>query len=80
MSINALDSAYAEYALIKCIEHENIVRSKGYYEDNDYIIIVFELMSSDLRSILEDVEEPMDELYIKTIFRQMLFAIENCHR
>jgi len=52
-----------EYSTVRSIQHENIIRSKDYFEDNDYIIIVYELMSSDLHSLLKLTtgDEPLYE-------------------
>lgn len=75
-----LNSAHFEYSIVKELDHPNILSSKGFYEDSDYLCIVSELMSSDLRALLVELEAPMTETQIKYIFRQMLLALRFCHQ
>ena len=79
MNLFTLTAAHLEYSLSQHIDHENILRTKGYFEDTDYVIIVFELMSSDLRSLLIELDAPLTEQQIKEIFYQMVRSIEHCH-
>ena len=50
------------------LDHPNIVRCSGFFEDTDYVIIIFELMSSDVRSLLVELKTPLGEHQIKDIF------------
>ena len=52
MNIFALNSAYFEHSMMKDLDHPNILKSTSYFEDANYIAIVQELMSADLRTIL----------------------------
>ena len=75
MNFFALNAAYFEYHTMSSLEHEHILKSKGFFEDNDFIIIIFELMSSDLRSILVELDAPLTETQVKSIFHQMLRSV-----
>ena len=79
MSLFALNAAHREYKIMKKVQHENITQVKGFFEDTEYIIIVLELMTSDLRQLLVDCDEPLDEAEVKRFFHQMLTSIEYCH-
>ena len=64
---------------MKSLDHPNIVKAEGYYEDNDYVIIVMEIMAFDLRNLLLKVDIVIDESLIKDIFYQMLMSVQHCH-
>ena len=72
LNLFGLSSAYLESSLTKQLGHPNILKRKAFYEDNDYVCIVFELMASDLRQFLIEHEAPMSEIVIKEIFYQMV--------
>ena len=80
MNLFGLNAAYFEHSLANELNHDNILKSKGYFEDNEYIVIIYELLSSDLRSLLVELEAPLDESQIKDIFYQMLRSIDYCHK
>ena len=52
MTLFGLNAAVNEYFTLKRLEHSNILKARGYYEDTDYQIIVVELMASDLRDLV----------------------------
>lgn len=56
MSLFALNAAYQEFNIMKRIDHDNILKVKGFYEDNEHMVIIYELMSSDLRSLLVELD------------------------
>ena len=80
MSLFALNSANYEHSIMKQFDHPNILKTKSYFEDTEYIIIVYELLSSDLRALLVELQAPLAEIQIKDIFYQMLKAIEYSHQ
>ena len=49
MQLTSFNRAQNEYTVMKKLDHANIMSPQGYFEDNDNLIIVFELMSQDLR-------------------------------
>lgn len=61
MSFFALNAAHMEYSIIKKLQHENIIKAKSYFEDQDHILVGCELMSSDLKSLLVEIESPLRE-------------------
>lgn len=61
MNLFSLNAAYFEYSLLKVLNHENLLLISGYYEDNDYLIIMTELMSSDLRALIVEFNSPLSE-------------------
>ena len=62
MDLQSLNEAYFEDTISKMLSHVNILDSKGYYEDSNYLIIIFELMSTDLRELFMELKEPMPEI------------------
>lgn len=61
MSLFGLNAARVEHSLMKSLDHENILKACGYFEDTDYIIIVYQLMTSDLRAMLVELDILLDE-------------------
>ena len=68
MSLFALDAAHLEYSVVKSFNHKNILKAKGFFEDTDNLIIIYELLSTDLRTLLVELEAPLTESKIKEIF------------
>ena len=68
MNLFAVNAANLEYNIMNSLGHDNILKSKCYFEDSEYIIIVNELLSTDLKSLLQTMQAPLTEDYIKTIF------------
>jgi len=79
MNLFGLNAAYFEHSIVKSLNHENILGSKSYFEDNEYLIIVADLMSSDLRALIVELNAPLMETQIRDIFFQMLKSVEYCH-
>ena len=46
---------------MKDLDHPHILQTRGYYEDTDYLIIAYELMSSDVRSLLVELDATLAE-------------------
>ena len=57
----ALESAYLERSIMEKFEHANILKLKDFYEDTDYMILVCELMSSDIRGVLQELVSKLAE-------------------
>ena len=65
MTLFSLNSAYSEHSMMKEIDHPNIIESMDFYEDTDCLIIVNKMMSSDVRSLLIELEATLAEPQIK---------------
>ena len=61
MSFLTLDAAHKEHQVIKNLSHPNIIEAKDFFEDNDYLVIINELMSSDIRSMLVELTSALVE-------------------
>ena len=61
ISFWGLNAAYSEYQFMKEINHPHVLRTRAYYEDTDYLIIAYELMSSDVRTLLVELEASLAE-------------------
>ena len=48
MTLLDLNSAYSEYSIMKEIDHPNIIETMDFFEDTEYLIIVYKLMPSDV--------------------------------
>ena len=40
MSVFSLNAAHDEYSIIKSLDHANIVQTRGFFEDTNFIIMV----------------------------------------
>merc|ERR1712127_726786 len=43
MNLFGLNAAYFENSIVKTLDHENIIKTKGFFEDSEFIIIFYEL-------------------------------------
>lgn len=65
MNVHGLNAAYFEHSMMKKLQHKNILACRGYFEDSDYLILVLDILSSDLRALLVELNAPMNETQIK---------------
>ena len=79
MNLFALDSAHFEYSVVKSLDHKYILKTKGFFEDTDHLIIIYELLTTDLRTLLVELLAPLTEGKIKEFFYQMLLSVQHCH-
>lgn len=75
MAVEAIEMARLEATLLDRMNHENIVKLEGQYEDDCQLCLVFELMSSDLRNFLNATNQKLDENYVKKLFTKTLYAV-----
>ena len=61
MSLFALTSASQEHFLTQSLKHPNILESKCHFEDSDNLVLVQELMGSDIRQLLMEVDFKLEE-------------------
>lgn len=80
MSENARKAAHLEIRIMSQMDHANITKPNDHFEDAEYIYIVMNLLVDDMRNIMNQCEGRFTEDYAKTIFRQMLLAVNYCHR
>ena len=62
------------------LDHPCIIKLNDWYEANDYMCLVMELMVDDVRSILQIHQGPMDEIVSRSVFKQMVSAVDHCHQ
>lgn len=79
MSFNDLYQAYSEYNVVRQLNHPSILAPISYFESKQYICVVFDLMASDVRGLLSECDEQLQEEQIRVIFRQMVETIAFCH-
>ena len=61
MSMKDLCMAYTEYNLMKQTNHDSILAPLMYFECTRYICIVYELLASDLRALLSEFSQSLNE-------------------
>ena len=44
------------------IQHPNILKALDYFEDTEHMVIVYELMSADIRNLLFDMKVQLSEV------------------
>ena len=73
-------SALREIAVLKVVEHPNIVRLLDVTTSPRDISLVFEFSEMDLKRYMLDVGGAMDPKIIKSLSEQLMKGIECCHR
>lgn len=75
-----LEAAWLEKSLMDQLgSHGNILGCDGYFEDGEYMLLIFELMERDMRDIMNEMNAPLQEIHAKNIVYQLLQALEHCH-
>lgn len=74
------ESAYFENNIMRRLEHPSILRVKTFFEDEDYMCIVNELMVADMTDVLNQLDDGVQEANVKSMFAQMAQAVAFCHR
>jgi len=73
-------TAIREIALLKELQHPNIVRLVNVLHTDRKLTLVFEYLDQDLKKLLDGCSNNLDQLSIKKYLYQLLNGIEKCHR
>jgi cyclin-dependent kinase len=74
-------TAIREIALLKELQHPNIVRIQDVIHTNKKLILVFEFVDQDLKKFFTGREgKPLDSIYVKSLLYQLIKGIEHCHK
>jgi cyclin-dependent kinase len=73
-------TAIREIALLKELQHPNIVRLVNVLHTDRKLTLVFEHLDQDLKKLLDTCHGPLDDLQVKKYLYQLLNGIEKCHR
>ena len=83
MSLEDLIQAHFENGLTRTFDDQTILKSIGYFEDHEYLCIIFELMHTNLRCLLskENLKEDiLSESNVCKMFSKMVHATTICHK
>ena len=69
MDLQELQAAYKEKSLLDKMDHQNVIKNLSYFENDNVICIVTDLMLFDMKTMLQNFREPLSETYAKNIFR-----------
>ena len=74
-------TAIREIALLKELQHENIVKLHDVIHTDKKLTLVFEFLDQDLKKLLDNSgEEGLDEKTVKSFLYQLLNGIAHCHK
>ena len=62
------------------LDHENVMKIRNKFEDEQHIYFIMDLMVDDLRNLFNSIGDPMNECFTKKIFHDMLKAVSYCHQ
>ena len=62
------------------IEHENILKYKDFYMNDDYICLVTDWMHMNLMEYLNDCYNHLSRKIKLSIFKKIAEAVDNCHQ
>ena len=82
MSLTDLNQAYFENDITCIFDAPTILKNIGFFEDNEYICIIFELMHTNLRCLLSKEnlrEDILSEFNVCKMFAKMAQATAVCH-
>ena len=61
------------------LNHPCVTKLNDFYEDSQQIYIVMDLMLSDMRDLMIEVNAPIKELDARSIFYHMLTSVNHIH-
>jgi len=73
-------TAIREIALLKELQHPNIVRIHDVIHTNKKLILVFEYIDYDLKKFLQSFEKGIDIKVVKSLLYQLVRGIAHCHQ
>jgi len=73
-------TAIREIALLKELQHPNIVRIHDVIHTNKKLILVFEYVDYDLKKFLHTYDKGIDMKAVKSLLYQLLRGIAHCHQ
>lgn len=83
MNFKDLNKAYLENEISRSLQDPTIIPNIGYFEDQEYICLIFELMHANLRALLSKDnlrEDILSEVNVCKMFKKMVEAVAVCHR
>jgi len=73
-------TAIREIALLKELQHPNIVRIHDVIHTNKKLILVFEYIDYDLKKFLQSFDKGIDYKIVKSLLYQLVRGIAHCHQ
>ena len=61
------------------LSHPSIMTQRGFFQDETCLCIVFDLMSTDVRGLLSELDIQLPESIIKKIFHRTVEDVAFCH-
>lgn len=62
------------------MDHPNVMKVIDTYEDKKLIFLVMDLMVDDLRNVVMNNQNRLDEQFVKKLFIKMAKAVHYCHQ
>lgn len=62
------------------LDHKNIISLVDWFEDDECLCLIMDLMADDLRNIMVSCDQPFDEDTAKKLFHQILTSVHYCHK
>ena len=56
------------------------MKLQDHYQDEDTLCLVMDLMTDDLRNIVNNNNGPLEEAFAQKLFKQMIEAVHYCHQ
>jgi cyclin-dependent kinase len=73
-------TAIREIALLKELQHPNVVRIHDVIHTNKKLILVFEYVDTDLKKFMNQFDKGMDAKVIKSLLYQLVRGVAHCHQ
>lgn len=73
-------TAIREIALLKELQHPNIVKLHDVIHTDKKLTLVFEYLDQDLKKLLDAATDGLDLATVKSFLYQLLNGINHCHK
>lgn len=72
-------TAIREIALLKELEHKNIVNLLGTIHGENSLYLIFEFFNQDMKKYLDKKGKPLSLMHVKSVIKQVLLGLLHCH-
>lgn len=80
MKLRDLEAIHREKNIMETLSHPCVVQLRDFHEDQEHIYMVMDLMLSDMRDLMIEVNAPVKERDARSLFYHMVASVQHIHQ
>ena len=80
MKMRELEAIHREKNIMSTLSHPCVVQLRDFHEDSENIYMVMDLMLSDMRDLMIEVNAPVKERDARSLFYHMVASVHHIHQ